>query len=120
MFVFALLACFALSQASFLPNYPVAAPLVSNLPLVSNVPYPYGVVAPGLYPAGLGFNNGLGIYDRRFNAFPLGYGVRSAFSNEYSVYDHRFNVYPSFGYGGVLGYNGLLGGYNGLYYGLRK
>ncbi|GIX74601.1 hypothetical protein CDAR_365831 [Caerostris darwini] len=50
--------------------------------------------SPGLYPAGLGFNNGFGIYDQRFNAFPLGYR-------------------------GVLGYNGLLGGFNGLY-GLRK
>ncbi|GIX74647.1 hypothetical protein CDAR_366081 [Caerostris darwini] len=92
MFVFALLACVAVAQASFVPSYPVATPLVSNLPLVSNVGYPYGVVAPGL---GFGFNNGFGIYDRRFNAFPLGYR-------------------------GVLGYNGLLGGFNGLYYGLRK
>ncbi|GIY93601.1 hypothetical protein CEXT_330371 [Caerostris extrusa] len=91
---FRTLACVAVAQASFLPNYPVAAPLVSNLRLVSNVPYPYGVVSPGLYPAGLGFNNGFGIYGGRFNAFPLGYR-------------------------GVLGYNGLLGGFNGLY-GLRK
>ncbi|GIY93603.1 hypothetical protein CEXT_330381 [Caerostris extrusa] len=89
MFVFALLACVALAQASLLPTYPAGVPLVSNLPLVSNVPYPYGVVTPRL---GLGFNNGFGIYDGRFNAFPLGYG-------------------------GVLGYNGL---FNGAYYGLRK
>ncbi|GIX74642.1 hypothetical protein CDAR_366061 [Caerostris darwini] len=94
MFIFALLACVALAQASLLPSYPAAVPVVSNLPLVSNAPYPHGVVSPGLYPAGLGFNNGFGIHDQRFNAFPLGYR-------------------------GVLGYNGLLGGFNGLY-GLRK
>ncbi|GIX74638.1 hypothetical protein CDAR_366041 [Caerostris darwini] len=94
MFIFALLACVALAQASLLPTFPAAVPLVSNLALVSNVPYPYGVVAPGLYPAGFGFNNGFGVYDGRFNAFPLGYR-------------------------GVLGYNGFLGGFNGLY-GLRK
>ncbi|GIY93599.1 hypothetical protein CEXT_330361 [Caerostris extrusa] len=102
MFVFALLACVAVAQASFLPSYPVAAPLVSNLPLVSNVAY--GVVSPAVYP------------------------LRSGFSNGYSSYDQRYNVYPSFGYRGVLGYNGLLGGYNGLlggfnnglYYGFRK
>ncbi|GIX74650.1 hypothetical protein CDAR_366111 [Caerostris darwini] len=90
MFIFALTACVAVAQASFSPSYPAAVPVVSNLPLVSNVPYPYGVVAPGL---GFGFNNGFGIYDQRFNAFPLGYR-------------------------GVLGYNGLLGGFNAL--GLRK
>ncbi|GIX74656.1 hypothetical protein CDAR_366131 [Caerostris darwini] len=90
MFIFALLACVALAQASLLPSYPAAVPVVSNLPLVSNVPYPYGVVSPGL---GFGFNNGLGIHDQRFNDFP-------------------------FGYRGVLGFNGLLGGFNTL--GLRK
>ncbi|GIX74649.1 hypothetical protein CDAR_366101 [Caerostris darwini] len=91
-FIFALLACVALAQASILPSYPAAVPVVPNLPLVSNVPYPYGVVSPAVLPLRSGFNNGFGVYDQRFNAFPLGYG-------------------------GVLGYNGL---FNGAYYGLRK
>ncbi|GIY93606.1 hypothetical protein CEXT_330401 [Caerostris extrusa] len=103
MFVFALLACVAVAQASFLPSYPVAAPLVSNVA--------YGVVSPAVFPLRSGFSNGYSSYDQRYNVYPS-FGYRGVL-----------------GYNGLLGgYNGLLGGYNGvlggfnngLYYGLRK
>ncbi|GIX66596.1 hypothetical protein CEXT_526661 [Caerostris extrusa] len=59
--------------------------LPARVPLVANVPYPYGIVAPApavrgvtgsasnAYSAGLGYNYGYNVYDRRFNDVVLGY-----------------------------------------------
>ncbi|GIY13726.1 hypothetical protein CEXT_773241, partial [Caerostris extrusa] len=94
---FALLACIAVAQAWLEHDLPVPVPLVSN------VPYPYGVVAPAaavraaasnIYSAGLGYNYGYNVYDRRFNDVALGYR-------------------------GVVGFNAPLVGLGGIY-GLRK
>ncbi|GIX74658.1 hypothetical protein CDAR_366141 [Caerostris darwini] len=113
MFIFALLASIAVAQASFYPTYPAPVPLVSNVPL------PYGVVAPApvvrdvrgsaanVYSAGLGYNYGYNVYDRRFNDFALGYrGVVG------------LNA-PLVGLGGIRGLNAPLVGLGGVY-GLRK
>ncbi|GIX66603.1 hypothetical protein CEXT_526691 [Caerostris extrusa] len=79
MFIFALLACIAVSQAWLEHDLP------ARVPLLSNVPYPYGVVAPisavrdvrdsasNVYSAGLAYNYGYNAYDRRFNDVAFGY-----------------------------------------------
>ncbi|GIX74634.1 hypothetical protein CDAR_366021 [Caerostris darwini] len=78
VFIFALLACIAVTQAWLEHDLP------ARVPLVSHVPYPYGFVAPAaalrdvrgsasnVYSAGLGYNYGYNVYDRRFNDVALG------------------------------------------------
>ncbi|GIY66979.1 hypothetical protein CEXT_413541 [Caerostris extrusa] len=79
--------------------------LPPRVPLVSNVPYPYGIVAPAavvrdvrgsasnVYSAGLGYNYGYNVYDRRFNDVALGYGGVVGFNA------------PLVGLGGIRGLN---------------
>ncbi|GIX66600.1 hypothetical protein CEXT_526681 [Caerostris extrusa] len=79
VFIFVLLACIAVAHAWLEHDLP------ARVPLVSNVPYPYGFVAPSSvvrdirgsaangYSAGLGYNYGYNVYDRRFNDVALGY-----------------------------------------------
>ncbi|GIX74629.1 hypothetical protein CDAR_366001 [Caerostris darwini] len=100
VFIFVLLACIAVSQAWLEHDLP------ARVPLLSNAPYPDGFVAPApvvrdvrgsefnVYSAGLGYNYGYNVYDRRFNDFALGYR-------------------------GVVGLNAPLVGLGGIY-GLRK
>ncbi|GIZ04173.1 hypothetical protein CEXT_396571 [Caerostris extrusa] len=69
----------AFSRIPLFPGYPAAVPLVSS------VPYSYGVIAPtavirdvrdsayNVQAAGLGYNYGYNVYDRRFNDYALGY-----------------------------------------------
>ncbi|GIX74625.1 hypothetical protein CDAR_365971 [Caerostris darwini] len=100
VFIFAILACIAVAQAWLEHDLP------APVPRVSNVPYSYGIVAPisevrdvrgsaaNVYSAGLGYNYGYNVYERRFNDVALGYR-------------------------GVVGFNAPLVGFGGIY-GLRK
>ncbi|GIY60727.1 hypothetical protein CDAR_503211 [Caerostris darwini] len=100
VFIFALLACITVAQAWLEHDLP------ARVPLVANVPYPYGFVSPAaavrdvrgsaanIFSAGLGYNYGYNVYDRRFNDFTLGYR-------------------------GVVGLNAPLVGLGGIY-GLHK
>ncbi|GIY60729.1 hypothetical protein CDAR_503231 [Caerostris darwini] len=126
MFIFALLACIAVSQAWLEHDLP------ARIPLVSNVPYPYGVVAPApivrdvrdstasVYSAGLGYNYGYNVYDRRFNDVALGYrgavGLNAPLVGFGAI--RGLNA-PLVGLGGIRGLNAPLVGFGGVY-GLRK
>ncbi|GIY93584.1 hypothetical protein CEXT_330281 [Caerostris extrusa] len=88
-----ILLCIALTQASFVPNYPV------SVPLVTKVVAPAAVVRDRL----LGYN---GLYD--------GYGYRGALGYN-GLLGGYGGLYGGYGYRGALGYNGLLGGYGGFY-----
>ncbi|GIX74626.1 hypothetical protein CDAR_365981 [Caerostris darwini] len=76
VFIFALLACIAVAQAWLEHELP------ARVPLVSNVPYSFAPIsavrdvrdsASNVYSAGLGYNYGYNVYDRRFNDVALGY-----------------------------------------------
>ncbi|GIX66594.1 hypothetical protein CEXT_526651 [Caerostris extrusa] len=82
-------------------------------------PYPYDIVAQAavvrdvrgsvsnVYSAGLGYNYGYNVYDRRFNDVALGYGGVVGLNA------------PVVGLGGIRGLNAPVVGFGGVY-GLRK
>ncbi|GIX74659.1 hypothetical protein CDAR_366151 [Caerostris darwini] len=117
VFISAVLLCIALTQASFVPNYPVSVPLVTKVVAPAAVVRDVRGSAANVYSAGLGYNYGYNVYDNRFNDYTLGYRGILGYNGLYDGYGYR----GALGYNGLLGgYNGLLGGYGGLYYGLRK
>ncbi|GIX74660.1 hypothetical protein CDAR_366161 [Caerostris darwini] len=124
VFIFAVLLCIALTQASFVPNYPVSVPLVTKVVAPAAVVRDVRGSAANVYSAGLGYNYGYNVYDNRFNDYALGYRGILGYNGLYDGYGYRgvlgYNgLYDGYGYRGALGYNGLLGGYGG-FYGLRK
>ncbi|GIX74669.1 hypothetical protein CDAR_366201 [Caerostris darwini] len=124
VFIFAVLLCIALTQASFVPNYPVSVPLVTKVVAPTAVVRDVRDSAYNVQAAGLGYNYGYNVYDNRFNDYALGYRGVLGYNGLYDGYGYRgvlgYNgLYGGYGYRGALGYNGLLGGYGG-FYGLRK
>ncbi|GIY93588.1 hypothetical protein CEXT_330301 [Caerostris extrusa] len=58
VFIFAVLLCIALTQASFVPNYPVSVPLVTKVVAPAAVVRDVRGSAANVYSAGLGYNYG--------------------------------------------------------------